>query len=159
MELTRIINPKHLDFRKRRFSNIAFKPSSGVRPDTPDGKAGISVFDTHCACRGVGGACICLHIDKFYSQVAGTPCVYWTFDSAILDPPDPNPTGIIAPVILETVSASGDDCHRDIHHVTPGRAERIFNAAIEPPELNLVVCDGAGPRPFDWDELEQLTQG
>ena len=56
-----------------------------------------SVFDTRCACVDLAPRCVCDHIRRYYSDNFPEPCVYWTFDSSILDPPNPNPdTPVIA---------------------------------------------------------------
>lgn len=83
------------------------------------------------------------------------PCVFWTFDAAILKPDDPKVT--TPPVIVEIPSDTGDDCHRNIHHLTPGRAKSILNKHSDPPEEHLVMCVNGKAQPFDWVVLESAV--
>src|SRR5687767_2382846 len=108
MEVTRILPLRQFDGNKCRFSNVVFKHSSGIAAGTPDGKLGISVFRNDCACNPVTGDCICAHISAFYSHVFQQPCAYWTFDTDLFQPPNPNPQHIPTPVLVNQPSDSGD---------------------------------------------------
>jgi hypothetical protein len=82
--------------------------------------------------------------------------VFWTFDDSILHPPNPNPDKVAAPVIVAVPSDSGDDCHRNIHHVSANRAKKLFDEHAAPFEQRLVVCMNGITSPFDWIMLETL---
>jgi hypothetical protein len=153
MEVTRILSLRQFDGVKCRFSNVVFKHSSGVAADTPDGKLGISVFRNDCACTTVTADCLCAHISQFYSQVFQQPCAYWSFDTELLQPPNPNPEGIPVPVLVKAPSDSGDECHHTIHHISDGRAKRLF---LTGGHLGLCV-EGRGV-PFDCELAAHLKQ-
>ena len=107
MEVTRILSLRWFDGVKCRFSNVVFKHSSGVAPDTPDGKLGISVFENQCACpAGVTSDCVCAHAAQFYGHVFQQPCAYWIFDTDMLQPPIPNPAGVPAPVLVKNLTTA-----------------------------------------------------
>lgn len=154
MALVRILNPKQFDREKHRFSNVAFKPSSGADPTSPDGKCGISVFHLECACGDGPPDCICEHIARFYSPPYSEPAVYWVFEEDILESPDPSTP---EPVIVSVPSDSGDDCHRNIHHVTPKRSKTIFYRAADPPEDHLHICMDRHSEPWDEERLVELS--
>ena len=139
MEVTRIISLRQFDGNKCRFSNVVFKHSSGTAQNTPDGKLGISVFDNNCACNPVTGDCICAHIATFYGQIFQEPCAYWTFETNLLQPPDPNPQNIPTPVLVNAPSATGDACHYTIHNITDSRAQRLFEQRVTDGHLRLCV--------------------
>ena len=156
MDLTRIIDPQHLDHRLQRLTNVAFKRSTGIRTDAPDGKAGLSVFDTKCACPDLNGDCLCRHIAQYYSLRFPEPCVFWTFDFSILDSPNPNPDDIPSPVLVDVPSDTGDECHRNIHFLSPGRAKKLLYHNTDPPELHLHICIDGKVQPFSWDLAAKL---
>ena len=118
---------------------MVFKHPSGVAPDTPDQKLGISVFTNACLGVALDGDGICTHIDKFYRGTFPQPCAFWKFDTAILAPPEPNPANIPEPVVLNVPSETGDECHHNIHHLTDSRARKIFETKIA--EGRLGLCD------------------
>jgi hypothetical protein len=160
MELTRLINAHHIDFRAREIRNIAFKPSGGDCPETPDGKCGISVIDVRCACPPGNADCICKHASKYYpAVVASEPFLYWTFDESILAPPTPNPEQVPMPVLFANVSDTGDDCHYTIHHIGRKRASRLFKEHGQPYERHLRICSGGTSLHFDWSNLQALLAG
>src|SRR5215208_4445750 len=101
MEVTRVLSLRQFDGVRCRFSNVVFKHSSGISPDSPDGKLGISVFETACACAAASGNCVCQHIERFYSENFPQPCAYWTIDTNLLQPPEPNPAGIPPPTLVQ----------------------------------------------------------
>jgi hypothetical protein len=129
MEVTRILDLLHFSGVRGRFIDLAFKNSSPVDGEqTPDGLGGISVFETPCACPDRRCECICRHIARFYGQLVDDPYAFWSFDTELLRPPDPNPTGIPDPVLLQKTTESGDDCHQNIHRVDPKRADKVRKA-------------------------------
>jgi hypothetical protein len=95
-------------------------------------------------------------VAAYYGHVYPLPCILWTFDSAILDLPDPKPANTHDPEIVATPSDSGDECHRNIHHVSRGRAEKLLYTHATPPEEKLLICTEAGPQPFAWDEATRI---
>lgn len=125
---------------------MVFKHASGDALGTPDGKLGISVFDTKCACPQMGGDCICAHISLWYGDTFQQPCAHWTFDTDILQPPVPNQVGRPVPTLLKVRSTNGDDCHHNIHNLSDSRAKKLFEANM-PQGLGLCV-DGKAI-PFD----------
>src|SRR4051794_6937893 len=98
MEYVRLVHPRHFDRVKQRFNDLAFKRSSG------DG--GMSVFDRLCA-EATSGV-ICEHIAQFYHGLAGDPAVFYILNDNEL-PPDFS--------VIETLSDTGDACHREIMDV------------------------------------------
>jgi hypothetical protein len=130
MEVTRILDLFHFSGVRGRFIDLAFKNSSRLDtdPPTPDGLGGISVVETPCACPNRECQCVCRHIAQFYGNLVDDPYGFWWFDTAILNPPEPNPNGWRAPEIVNKASDSGDECHRNIHHIDPKRADKIRKA-------------------------------
>lgn len=103
MELLRIINiQNHYDRKRRRFNSLAFKNLDG----------GISVIEKDCIEKEE-----CQHIRRYYSNITGTPPVYWQFNIEIL------PTGFS---IEHTLSKSGDVCHCEIKGLTDKAAKDVF---------------------------------
>jgi hypothetical protein len=147
MEVTRILPLRQFDTNKSRFSNVVFKHASGLAAGTPDGKLGISVFEMVCACAQHAGECTCSHIAQWYAGVFPMPCAFWTFDTAILQPPTPNADQIPEPVLVQQDSHSGDTCHYNIHHLGDSRAKRIFDA--QAPQGGLGLCVEGVAVPFD----------
>jgi hypothetical protein len=156
MDATRIISLRQFDRVRQRFSNVAFKHSTGERPDTPDRRAGISVFDTSCACPELGGDCVCAHIARFYGDVFQEPCAYWRFDTEILVPPNPNPDRIPQPSLIKVPSTSGDECHFNIHLVSNERAKKLFYENCYPPEQRLWLCHQGRSEQYSLHRVLQL---
>jgi hypothetical protein len=107
MEFIRIIHQHHYDPDKKRFTSLAFKPSS-------DG-SGISVIAANCIVQK--GARICEHIEKYYKSVSGIPPIFWSFDSKIL----PERCEFI-----QQTSESGDVCHYNLVGLSAKEAGYIF---------------------------------
>jgi hypothetical protein len=82
--------------------------------------------------------------------------VFWTFEFAVLDPPNPNPSNIPQPVLIEETSTSGDCCHRNIHCLSGNRAKDLFYANTDSPEQHLTICAHGVAKRFDWGVLETL---
>ena len=106
----RILKAEHFDPRRNRFVDLAFKPSSPARG------GGISVFDYDCA--GGTPSAACAHIARWYQDLSGQPAIFWWFTSAQL------PNGSVH--IEEEPSKTGDECHRNIHGLSAGRAKKFF---------------------------------
>ena len=141
MEVIRILDLRLFDRDRQRFRDLVYKNSSRApeAPETPDGRGGFSVIGLECACNGVDGDCVCGHIAQFYSGVAPQPCAYWRFDTNEFNPPSPNPQNLTAPVMLEVPSDTGDDCHRNVHHVSDSRLEKKFKKLQANMALRLCV--------------------
>ena len=157
MEVIRVLNLRNFDRTSRRFRDVVFrntsKPPEPVT--TPDGRGGFSVFDAACACVNTGDSnCICRHISRFYGDVGPEPCAYWRFDTNIFNPPIPNPNRIQPPELIPSPSASGDECHRNLHQVSDNRLERTFR---EPGiEAMLGICAYGTSEPFTVDRAIEL---
>ena len=155
MELVRVIKPRDCwSEGRKRFSNVVFKRSSGDVAGTPDSKAGISVFELECACGDpVSDGCVCSHVVEFYSELVSGPAVYWRFAFAdVLAHTTDLPT---QPVVVEETS-SGDQCHRNIHHLAPVQSRRVFNEIVkDAPQEHLRICDGKD-RPFSEEAIAEI---
>ena len=158
MEVTRILDLIHFSGVRGRFIDLAFKNSSRVENEqTPDGLGGISVFETTCACPDRDGSCVCRHIARFYGSLVDDPYAFWTFDTAILQPPT-GPDAVPTPALVKKASASGDDCHYNIHHVTPKRADAI-RKAIPMGDVRLCINGASeGFSPARATELQALRK-
>ena len=131
MGFVRVISQKHFDPKKKRFQSLAFKPSS------TDG--GISVFDQDCAIQVSGN--LCTHIQKFYSQVAGDPPIFWKIPESIL------PADIS---ITQSVSSSGDQCHFNIGQITEKDARKIImGVSIH----DFMICINGSHRELEEEDL------
>ena len=104
MRLIRLLNIRHYDSKRGRFTSEAFRTFG----------QGVSVFDADCAEQSSGT--ICSHIAKFYASTAGDPATFWEFSKEQL--PEQ------AQVVQEE-SATGDLCHHDIRGLTT-KQERSF---------------------------------
>lgn len=123
MRLVRTIHQKYYDSELGRFTSLAFKPASN---------GGISVFDCECAMRRSGT--LCSHISQFYAEVSGAPPIFWVFDTGIL-PADLE--------IQNSVSTSGDSCHRDIHNLSAKQARGILKSVSVPNDFCICNPDGS----------------
>ena len=156
MEFVRVIKPRDCWSQGRqRFSNVVFKRSSGGVAGTPDSKAGISVFALECACGNpVPDGCICDHIARFYSELVSGPTIYWRF--AFADILVHTADLATQPVVVAETS-SGDECHRNIHHLSPGQSHRVFNEIVkDSPKEHLRICDGKD-RPFSEGAIAEIV--
>lgn len=160
MVLVRIISADWWDDKRGRFSDVAFKRSGAASSyaESPDGYGGISVFDVECA---VGdpedGITTCGHIAHFYGEFYSEPVLYWLFEFDDLAPPDPNPNKFPDPILVAVPSETGDECHRNIHQLTPGRSDKLFVTLVNPPEETLRICDGADV-PFSLERIQEIKQ-
>ena len=118
---------------------MAFRPSTTNK--------GISVFDKECAKETSGD--ICNHIEKFYSEIAGIPIVFWEIPAEII------PQGCR---IKQSVSNKGDECHHDIFDWEAKESEKtIKNVPLD----NLEICIGEDEphRKFQLSDLPDHLQG
>ena len=146
MEVVRVLDLRLYDCRKQRFRDLVFKNSSRpLNTTTPDGRGGFSVVGIACVHSRVGGA-ICDHVEKYYEEVSGTPCALWPFDTAIFEPPNPNPHKFKPPELIQKNSDTGDECHHNLHNVSDNRLERAYRAAEGSEALEL--CFGGTPEKF-----------
>jgi hypothetical protein len=91
--------------------------------------------------------CTCSHIAAWYSDVFPFPCGFWTFDTAMLQPPVPNPHAIPTPILINQPSHTGDQCHYNIHNLGDSRAKRILDT--EAANGGLGLCVNGIATPFD----------
>jgi len=154
MELTRIFNLRQFDPKRQRFRDLALRHSTKPADPstTPDGRGGISVFETACACQNLdGGDCVCHHIARFYSKVATEPCAYWTFELATLPQRLNLPPGGQVPVVVPVVG-DPDECHRNLHHISDDQADKLRRKINN--EIHL--CVGGHSEPFTVERATAL---
>jgi hypothetical protein len=157
MVVTRVLNLRQYDRRSRRFRDLVYKNSSPEPGQpAPDGRGGLSVVETACACGALNGRCICEHIARYYAHVAPEPFAFWTFDTDDFLPPTPNPNKISPPVILPTPSDTGDACHRNVHFISDNRLEKAFRKAEA--EFEFSVCVGGNVEAYTPDRAIELHQ-
>lgn len=107
MEAIRLLHRRHYDYRRRRFTSVAFK-NTGEDP-------GISIIDYECILNTSNS--ICSHIREYYQRTAGEPPIYWRFNTEILP----------AEIELEQEdSLSGDKCHYNIKGLHDKEARKFF---------------------------------
>ena len=134
MECVQLIHIRFYDWRKRRFTSLAFRNSTN---------GGASVIDR--ACIDVSGNSVCVHIVTFYPDtVSGDPAIYWEFDTAIL----PNPHRL-----EQQTTPSGDVCHYNIHDLSDKQLKTEFRI-VSVSEMS--ICDGGADRPLTYDDVEAL---
>src|SRR5271157_6284194 len=104
MQYIRFISRKHWDRNRRRFTSLAFKPSTTNR--------GISVVEHECL--SALSYSVCAHIRRFYAAVAGEPPIFWQFSFEIL------PETVHIEI---TPSNTGDGCHRDLMGLSDDQAK------------------------------------
>lgn len=107
MDAIRLLHRRHYDYRRKRFTSVAFK-NTGENP-------GISIIDCGCILNSNGS--ICSHIREYYQKTAGEPPIYWRFNTEIL-PPDIE--------LVQEDSPSGDRCHYNIRGLTDKNARKFF---------------------------------
>ncbi len=134
MEYIRLVHPKNFDFNRGRFSDLAFKRSS-------DG--GMSIIDRICA-EGVSGGLICHHIRVFYPAISGEPPIFYILQDNEL------PSGF---TLRETLSDTGDKCHREVDDVSDNQLYKAFKNKREPHMF--FTCDGTEPRRLTAQDLER----
>ncbi len=133
MSFIRIINiNQHYSNRKKRLSSMAFRPSSS--------NGGISVFDKDCAENT--SETICHHIRQYYTEVAGTPFVYWEIPNEVIPP--------LPCVVKQTDSARGDKCHHEFFNWDYKNAEDTGKAI---PLEDLEICTDNGVRQLQISDL------
>ena len=64
---------------------------------------------------------------------------YWTFDTELLNPPDPNPAKLTKPKLVKSRSDSGDECHHTIHDISDSRAKKLFYDRVADGHIGLCV--------------------
>lgn len=114
------------------------------------------MFANDCGDGRIVGDGVCEHIGRFYNHRFPQPCAFWTFDSALLDPPNPNPDAVRTPVLRQIDSDTGDRCHHTIHHLSDSRAQRIFENRIGDGRLGL--CDGNRLEDFSCERAAVLKK-
>ena len=106
MQYVRIVPREHWDTNKKRFTTLAFKPSSDD---------GISVIEKQCLSEI--SASVCDHIRKYYPHISGEPPIFWEFPDNILPP---------SVRFIPIPSDRGDLCHRDVSGLSEKEARKIF---------------------------------
>ena len=101
------------------------------------------MIETACACPDHDCDCLCRYVGRQYGQLIDDPFAIWTFDTAILAPPDPNPDRIPEPEIVQ--DPNPDPCHRNIYHVSEKRADRVRKAI---PLADVRLCINGACEPF-----------
>ena len=110
MELIRLLNAKHYDPQRGKFTSLAFKNSTG---------GGVSVVCAECVSKA--DVPICDHIAAYYPErVTGKPPIFWKFAVGIL------PEGW---AIEQQTSESGDVCHYNIVNVSDRQLRAILGDA------------------------------
>lgn len=105
MELVRLLNIRHYDPRRGRFTTLAFRKFG----------EGVSVVGKKCV--EDAGRSLCDHIKLYYSSTAGDPPIFWVFpDDALPESAE----------LVQEVSTTGDDCHYDVRGMTSGEEKRFF---------------------------------
>lgn len=136
MRVIRLLQAIHFDRRGRRFTSPAFQ-SSGK-----DG--GISVVDEVCI-RQLGHT-VCEHVSKFYTSVAGSLIVFWSFDTDNLP----------FECTLEYVpSPTGDKCHVNIRNVRDKDAKRYFKTVAT---TDFYVCEGTAARHLTEEDFDRIAR-
>ena len=128
MRLIRILNVKHYDPRKKRFTSVAFKPSTN---------GGISVFNKECVLEQK--RTICSHIREYYPPpTSNDPPVFWEFEEQIL--PDECE-------LEQQTSKSGDCCHYNINKLSDKKARKLFvNRQKEHQLSEFKICENGESR-------------
>lgn len=130
--VVRILNPKHYDRTKQRFTSLAFRPKDGT----------LSVVNKQCVLNS--GTTVCEHIEKFYGNVAGKPPVFWEFLYEQL-PFDCE--------IAQRTEENGDECHYNLEGVDRKQAEDFFKTyRLE----NFLICPA--PRPLTLADMNSGSQ-
>ncbi len=75
--------------------------------------------------------------------MAPEPCAYLRFDTDDFSPPTPKHK---APELVQQVSATGDPCHYNVHHISNSRLEKRLRNTDALPMMRL--CSEAGCEPF-----------
>jgi hypothetical protein len=133
MDAIRLLHRRHYDYRRRRFTSVAFK-NSGENP-------GISIIDCDCILNNSNS--ICSHIRKFYQRTAGEPPIYWRFNTELL----PNKIEL-----EQENSASGDECHYNIRGLSDREARKFFKSYNQ--KLNLFkTCKNGNSVELEEEDL------
>lgn len=138
MEYIRLLHPKHWDAQRERFGDVAFKLSSD---------SGLSLVCKACA-EAASSGLICEHIRKFYPNIASDPAVFLFIKDTEL-PKDSK--------IIETLSDTGDTCHREVVEAKEKHLKRAFMAKSW---TEAFICDGGTYRPLekrDWENWGKLA--
>lgn len=100
----------------------------------------MSVIERACG-EAASGGLICEHIAAFYQGIGGEPPVFYILDAGEL------PSGY---EIIETLSDTGDMCHREVISVSNSRLKKAFkDRAVG----DFLICDGNGPRSLTSDDI------
>lgn len=121
MAYVRLVHPRHYSPDRKRFTSVAYKNLHG----------GMSVFVEDCAVQKTGS--ICAHAAQWYQGIVGTPIVFFFIQENEV------PVGA---AVAQTLSTSGDDCHRDITGATNGQLKAAYQGK------DFYVCDGGAHRPM-----------
>jgi hypothetical protein len=94
----------------------------------------MSIF--HRECGEAASGVVCQHIAHYYQNVGGDPAVFYYLDPAQL------PANY---TIIETLSDTGDECHREVVDVSNSALKKRFKGI---PIDQFFICDGSGARPL-----------
>lgn len=131
MGFFRPLHRKHYDSERGRFATTALDVKSGEP---------FSVVD--CDCATAENNSFCRHITRYYNEQTGDPALYWPIPDAII------PAGCRIEVER---TASGDECHRNIHDWKRTAITGLFRKVTLD---NLVICLPDGERPPTKADLE-----
>ena len=120
MEYIRLVYPGDYDHERGKFNDLAFKNSTA--------SGGLSIFEVDCA-RSTS-IDICKHINNYYRLLTGDPPIFYVMDESEI------PMG---GQIIETISDSGDLCHREIVGVRTKTMKKAFDKKRERQFFH--ICD------------------
>jgi hypothetical protein len=88
--------------------------------------------------------------------VAQDPCAYWRFDTALFDPPIPNPAKVVAAQLVKPdADDNPDECHLNMHNVSDKRLSKAFKNA-ENVAQRLWLCSNGVSEQFTTERATQL---
>lgn len=134
MDFVRLLNTKHFDPKRGKFTSLAFKNSTG---------GGASVISTHCVAQS--GIPICSHIDAYYPErITGRPPIFWDFPASILP---------IGWDLQQQTSETGDVCHHNIIGVSDRQLRSLLGSAVLS-DFSICASDGVrSARPSDVEPV------
>ena len=119
MELIRILNKRHWKYKENRYSQLAFRNSTG---------GGISAIWRKCILQNE--RTVCEHIRYYYSKYS-EPIVYWIFLTQDL----PNNYKL-----KQEDNTTGDTCHFNIYGISNRQARKFFIEAQNKSKESFHIC-------------------
>ena len=120
MQLIRILDSKHWKSKEKRYSQMAFRNSSG---------GGISAICEKCVFQN--GRTVCEHIRYYYSKYK-EPFVYWIFSIKNL------PSNY---KLNQEDSPTGDICHFNINGITNKQTKQFFHESQNKSKKSFRICN------------------